>query len=62
MDLRDLKTIRKAQKIKIVDISKKTGIHRDRISQIERGTVNPHFNTVVAIAEAINGKITITHA
>lgn len=60
MDLRDLKTIRKAQKLKITDVSKKTGIHRDRISQIERALVNPHFETVISIAEAINAKITIT--
>ncbi len=61
MNLSDLKAIRKAQKIKITDVSRKTGIHRDRISSIERGLGNPHFNTIIAIADAINAKITITH-
>lgn len=61
MDLSELKRIRKVQKITIDALSKKTGIHRDRISLIERGLVNPSFGTVIRIAESINAKIIIKY-
>ncbi|WP_372711452.1 helix-turn-helix domain-containing protein [Hyphomicrobium sp.] len=60
MDLTKLKEIRKMRKISIKDLSKQTGINRDRISLIERGVVNPSFKTVEAIAEAIGAKIILT--
>lgn len=62
MDLTELKRIRRVQKITIGVLSKKTGIHRDRISLIERGLVNPSFGTVVKIAESINAKIIIKYS
>lgn len=61
MDLSELKRIRKVQKITIGALSKKTGIHRDRISLIERGLVNPSLGTVIRIAEGINAKIIINY-
>lgn len=60
MELTKLKEIRKMRKISIKDLSKSTGINRDRISLIERNKVNPSFKTVIIIAEAINAKIIIT--
>lgn len=59
MDLSKLREIRKMRKISIKELSKKTGINRDRISLIERNKVNPSFKTVEAIAEAIGVEIVI---
>lgn len=61
MDLTRLKEIRRGQKITIKKLSKTTGIHRDRISLVERGLVNPSFDTVVEIAKGINAKIEIVY-
>ncbi len=58
--LKTLKLIRKMRKMNLQQLSKITGINRQRISLIERGKVNPSFNTVNAIAEALNAKIIIT--
>ena len=60
MELTQLRTIRKLHKISIKDLSKSTGINRDRISLIERGRVNPSFQTVEAIALAINAKVILS--
>lgn len=60
MELYKLREIRKMRKISIKELSRLTGLNRDRISLIERGKVNPSFNTVVIIAEAINAKIIIS--
>lgn len=59
MDLKKLREIRKYRKISIKELSKKTGINRDRISLIERGKVNPSFNTVQLIVESLNSEINI---
>ena len=48
------------RKISIKDLSKSTGINRDRISLIERNKVNPSFQTVINIADAIGAKIIIS--
>lgn len=61
MDLEKLREIRKIKKISIKELSKKTGINRDRISLIERNKVNPSLKTVEAIAEAIGVKIEIIY-
>lgn len=61
MDLRRLKDIRRSQKITIKKLSKVTGIHRDRISLVERGLVNPSFETVVEIVKGINAKLVIEY-
>lgn len=60
MDLKALKDIRKMRKLSIKELSKQTGINDDRISLIERGLVNPSFETVERIAEGLNCKIVIT--
>ena len=60
MELTKLKEIRKMRKISIKDLSKSTGINRDRISLIERNKVNPSFQTVINIADAIGAKIIIS--
>ena len=61
MDLKELKRIRKVEKITIRQLSKKTGINEDRISLIERGVVNPSFQTVETIASGINAEIILRH-
>lgn len=53
MELLKLKEVRLMRKISIKEVSKITGINRDRISLIERGIVNPSFDTVVKIADAL---------
>ena len=60
MELTKLKEIRKMRKMSIKELSAITGIHRDRISFIERGIVNPSFKTVEAMAEALGVKIIIS--
>ncbi len=60
MDLKKLRDIRRMRKISIKDLSKTTGINRDRISLIERGKVNPSFNTVETIAKAIGAEIILS--
>ncbi len=57
MDLKKLKEIRLMRKISIKQVSKDTGINRDRISLIERGVVNPSFETVETIANSIGADI-----
>ena len=59
MDLKQLKEIRKFRKMSIKYLSKQTGINRDRISLIERGKVNPSFNTVQLITRALNVELII---
>lgn len=60
MELTELRKIRKDQKITIGSLSKAIGINRDRISLIERGKVNPSFESVLAIAKGINAVITVS--
>lgn len=60
MNLKTLKEIRKLRRITIKDLAKQTGLNEDRISLIERGKVNPSFETVIKIAEGLNAQIVIT--
>lgn len=60
MDLTKLKEIRKMRKMSIKEISKITGINRQRISYIERGLVNPSWKSVEAITKALNAEINIS--
>lgn len=60
MILLKLREIRKMRKITIKELSKTTGINSDRIGLIERNKVNPSFNTVVKLANAIGAEIAIT--
>lgn len=59
LNLKVLKDVRIMRKMKIKDLSKKTGINHDRISLIERGLVNPSFDTVVRLAEGLNVQLVI---
>jgi len=59
VDLKQIRTIRKEKKISITSLSKRTGINRDRISLIERGKVNPSFDTVVDIVHGLGCKLEI---
>lgn len=60
MDIKELRNIRKLRKMSIGDVVKITGINRDRISLVERGVVNPSYDTVEKIAAAIGAKIVLT--
>jgi transcriptional regulator with XRE-family HTH domain len=60
MNLKTLKEIRKLRKISIKELSRLTGVSRDRISLIERDKVNPSFGTVKTICAALNCNIVIT--
>ena len=46
--------------VTIGQLSKATKLNRDRISLIERGMVNPSYQTVLLIIEALDAKLTIT--
>lgn len=53
MDLTHLKKIRKEKKITISDLSKKTGVSRNVISNIENGVGNPSFLSVVSVIKGL---------
>jgi transcriptional regulator with XRE-family HTH domain len=59
MKLTELKDLRKQQKIKIKELSSRTGINRDRLSLVERGKVNPSYGTVEAIVESLGGELVL---
>ena len=58
--LNKLKDIRKMRKVSIKYLSAQTGINRDRISLIERGKVNPSFETVLTIVKALDCELIIS--
>ena len=60
MELSQLKDIRRFRKVTIKELSRSTKITRERISLIERGKVNPSFESVQAIASALDAKIIIS--
>ena len=60
MELTKLKELRKMRGVTIGQLSKATKLNRDRISLIERGMVNPSYQTVLLIIEALDAKLTIT--
>lgn len=57
--LEKLRFIRRLNGISVKEVSRRTGINRNRVSLIERGKVNPSFGTVVKIAEAVGAKVAI---
>lgn len=57
MELTILHEIRKQKKVSIKELASRTGINRDRISLIERGLVNPSFDTVQKIVDALGFEI-----
>lgn len=59
MELTKLKEFRKNKKITIGELSKRTNIHRDRISLIERGKVNPSYETVETIVKSLGLEIVL---
>jgi transcriptional regulator with XRE-family HTH domain len=54
MDFSIIKRTRKLRGMTIGDISKKTGIGRDSISYIEKGTGNPTIKTLEIICECLD--------
>jgi len=59
MELSKLKGLRKSKEVSIKELSRITGLNRDRISLIERGLVNPSFESVKKIIEALGSRIEI---
>lgn len=59
MKLEVLKEIRKMRKISLGELAKTTGVNADRLSLIERGKVNPSFETVNRMAEGLGCSIVI---
>lgn len=55
-----LKEIRLMRKIKLNELSKKTRINRNTLSQIENGKRNPTIKTIENIVASINAKVIIT--
>lgn len=60
MELTKLRDIRKMRGISIDELSKVTGINRDRLSLIERGKVNPSFSTVEVMVKAIGAELILS--
>ena len=60
MDLKVIKEIRKSKKVKLNDLSKKTGLRVDRLSRIEKGEVDPSINTVELILNELGFKLSIS--
>ncbi len=58
--LQKLRAIRRMRKTTIEELSKVTGINRDRISLIERGLVNPSFRTVELIIKTLGAETYIS--
>jgi transcriptional regulator with XRE-family HTH domain len=53
MKLEVLREIRKVRGITLKEMSDKVGINSDRLSLIERGKVNPSFETVDKMVDAL---------
>lgn len=60
MDLSLLKTLRKQKGVTLKDMSRSIGVSSDRLGLIERGKVNPSFETVKAIVEYLGYKLTVS--
>lgn len=55
----ELNALRKAQKLTQKDLEKKTGIKPSTIAKIERGTINPSFNNILKLLNAMGKTIKI---
>jgi transcriptional regulator with XRE-family HTH domain len=52
-----IRKLRKAQKLKLVELAEKCGISPSFLSQIERNQANPSVTTLYAIAEALETSV-----
>lgn len=59
MDLSVLKKLRKMNKVTLKQMSADIGISSDRLSLIERGKVNPSFDSVVSIVRYLGCELVI---
>ncbi|WP_035466164.1 helix-turn-helix domain-containing protein [Burkholderia sp. WSM2232] len=54
----NLKSFRAEHRISQEELSERAGFHRTYVSQLERQTINPTLDTVVAIAVALEVELT----
>jgi transcriptional regulator with XRE-family HTH domain len=59
MDLRKLKELRENRGISLVELSKKTGIDRNRLSKMERGVVNPSYGSVASVVSCLGYELRV---
>ncbi|MFN5417944.1 MAG: helix-turn-helix domain-containing protein [Flavobacteriia bacterium] len=59
MDLKKLKLIRKSKGVTLKEMSKVVGVSAERLSLIERGMVNPSFQTVLNIVDFLGCQLLI---
>jgi len=59
MELVKLKELRKMRGVSLKEMSKHIGVSAERLSLIERGKVNPSWETVVKFVEYLNLKLVI---
>lgn len=57
--VRRLRTIRRMKKMSQLDLSKRTGLNRSYISQVESGVNNPSLKTIVSWSRALGCEIDI---
>lgn len=57
--IKDIRKWRKAQGVSIKELSKLTGIDRERLSLIERGECNTTVGTLVRILDALDLRVVI---
>lgn len=55
----ELRAIRKANGLTLDDVSRKTGIHKGNLSNIENGKRNFTVESLLAIAEAIGAEVSL---
>lgn len=60
MQLSKLKDLRRARKISIKDLAKAVGLSRNTVSQIERGKVNPSYESVLAIVKHLGSDLVLS--
>jgi len=59
MDLSIIKELRRIRKIKIQDLAKQSGIHRNTMSNIENNRSNPTLEQLESILKCLNLKLAI---
>ena len=59
MELQQLKFIRKGEKLSLKELSLRTRMTAEQLSLIERGLVNPSYQTMEKIVAALGRTITI---
>lgn len=60
MQLTKLKDLRRARKVSIKDLAKAVGLSRNTVSQIERGKVNPSYESVLAIVKYLGSELVLS--